>query len=185
MRQKEKYIGPNAQKVLLLLLGGLALTISRRGPFRIIDELEREWRDINKRALRHAIKSLYEAKLVHEEDNKDGSTTLILSDKGKKKALRYHIEKIKIPEMKKWDKRWRIVFFDIPELYRRARESLVISLKQAGFYPLQKSVFIHPFECSDELNFIIEYWGLREYVRVVEAETIDNELDLRDRFKLS
>lgn len=49
--------------------------------------------------------------------------------------------------MKKGDKKWLIVFFDIPELYRRARESLVISLKkQAGFYPLQESVLFIRFQ---------------------------------------
>lgn len=185
MKQKTKYIGPNAQKVLLLLLGGLALTIARRGQFKILSEIGNEWHDIERRALQRAIKSLYEAKLLDEKDNKDGSTTLILTDGGKKKALTYHIEKIKIPEMKKWDNKWRIVFFDIPEIYRGARKSLVYSLRQAGFYALQKSVFIHPFKCSDELDFIIEFWGVREYVRVAEADTIDNELHLKDHFNLS
>lgn len=185
MKRKGRYAGPNAQKVLLLLLGGLALTISRRGPFRILDELESEWNNIERRALQRAIESLYEAKLLDEKESKDGSTTLILSDRGKKKALTYHIQKIKIPKMKKWDGKWRIVFFDIPEIYRRARESLSRSLIQAGFYPLQKSVYIHPFQCSDELDFIIEFWGVREYVRIAEADVIDNELHLKDHFNLS
>ena len=185
MKKKGRYAGPNAQKVLLLLLGGLALTISRRGPFRILDELESEWHNIDRRALKRVIDSLYEAKLVNEHENKDGSTTLILSDSGKKKALTYHIEKIKIPEMRKWDGKWRLVFFDIPEIYRGARESLFRSLLQAGFYPLQKSVYIHPFKCSDELDFIIEFWGVREYVRVAEVNVIDNELHLKKHFGLS
>lgn len=184
MKQKEKHVGPNAQKVLLLLLGGLALIISRKGQFRILDEIQSKWHEIDRRALQRAIKSLYEAKLLEEIDNKDGSTTLILSDGGKKKALRYHIEKIKIPEMKKWDGKWRLIFFDIPELYRGARESFFRSLKQAGFYALQKSVFVHPLKCSDELDFIIEYWGVRKYVRIAEADSIDNELHLKEYFDL-
>jgi len=185
MKRKRKNMSPGVQKVLLLLLGGLALTISRRGPFKILNELESEWHQIERRTLRRAIETLYETRLIDEQEHKDGSTTLFLSNQGKKKALTYHIEKIKIPIMKKWDGKWRMVLFDIPEFYRGARESLVHSLKQAGFFPLQKSVFIHPFECASELDFIIEFWGVREYTRVVEANKIDNELHLKDNFNLS
>src|SRR3989344_4593151 len=54
----------------------------------------------------------------------------------------------------RWDKLWRLVIFDIPEEERTGRMALAAKLKELGFYPLQKSVFIHPYECKDEIDFI-------------------------------
>lgn len=86
--------------------------------------------------------------------------------------------------MKKWDSQWRIVIFDIPERFKKARNALSLTLKKMGFYPLQKSVFVHPFECADEIDFVIEFWNMRPYVRLVLATHIDNELHLKNHFGL-
>jgi len=53
-----------------------------------------------------------------------------------------------------------------------------------GFYQLQKSVFIYPFECSNEINFVIEFFNLRPFVRQILAERIDNELHLKKIYTL-
>jgi len=50
------------------------------------------------------------------------------------------------------------------------------TLKKIGFYPFQKSVMVHPFECRDEMDFVIEFFNLRPYVRTMLANNIDNEL---------
>ena len=52
-------------------------------------------------------------------------------------------------------------YFDIPEKLKRAREVLRDKLKDIGFIELQKSVFAHPFECEDEINFIVEVFQIR------------------------
>ena len=49
---------------------------------------------------------------------------------------------LKIDKPKIWDKKWRIVVFDIPEKQRGARDSLRTYLKKLDFYELQKSIFI-------------------------------------------
>jgi len=53
-----------------------------------------------------------------------------------------------------------------------------------GFYPLQKSVFIHPYECKDEIDFITEIFDLAPYVRFLRVKDIDIEQDLEERFRL-
>ena len=35
--------------------------------------------------------------------------------KGERRAQRYKLEKLKIERQKKWDGKWRVVMFDIPE----------------------------------------------------------------------
>ena len=186
MRSKELKIGPVTQKVLVLLLGGLALglTASPTQQFRIIKIMRKDWEYINRRALYQAIRNLYKSKLIDAGDNPDGTTTIVLTQKGQTKALAYQINDIQIPVMKKWDKKWRLILFDIPEKYRKARNALARSLKNMGCYQLQKSVLIHPFECKDEVDFVVEFFALRPYVRFAILEHIDNELHLKTIFKL-
>jgi len=57
-------------------------------------------------------------------------------------------------------------------------------LKSLGFYPLQKSVFIHPYECKNEIDFIVEMFNLAPYVRFLRVKDVDVELDLKERFRL-
>ena len=109
---------------------------------------------------------------------------MVLSQKGKKRALTYQIDEIKIPKMKKWDGNWRIVLFDIPEKFKKSRDALSLTLKKMGFYKFQKSVFIHPFDCKYEIDFVVEFFSIQSYVRFIIAHHIDNELHLKRHFRL-
>lgn len=186
MRTAES-LGPTAQKILVLLLGGFALGLSRSPTqhFRIISTIRKDIAKINSRALHNTIRTLYKSKLIDAVDNPDGSTTLILTEKGKKKALTYNIENMRIQPMKKWDKKWRVVLFDIPEKRRKMREALVRALKTMEFYQFQKSVFVHPLECKNEVDFVIEFFAIRPHVRLITADHVDNELHLKNLFRLN
>ena len=87
-------------------------------------------------------------------------------------------------EEKEWDGKWRLVIFDIPEEIRKGRDALREKLRKLGFYELQKSVFVFPHECKDEVDFVIEFFGLREYVRYGVLESIDNNFHLKKVFNL-
>ena len=179
-------MGPMAQKVLLLLLAGvsLSLAMSRKRRMRVFKEARKEWLEINRVSLYRTIRKLYISRLVHMTENKDGSTTVVLSEKGKNKALTYNLEALRIVPMKRWDGKWRMVAFDIPEGRKKARDALARVLKNAGFYKLQKSIFIHPFECKDEIDFVIEFFNVRPYVRTILVSSLDNEIHLRKIFRL-
>jgi len=178
--------GEIQQKILLLLLSGLALGLSGspKAYFQIIETASKKWREIEKRALRRAIKSLYKSKLINEKQNKDDSITIILTTEGKKKALTYQLDEMKIKKPSNWDKKWRIVLFDIPENRKKIREILRFHLKKLEFRELQKSVFVHPFDCKDEIDYLIEFYDIRRFVRFIIADSIDNELHLKQKFGL-
>lgn len=184
--QQLRKLRPSTQKILLLLFTGasLGLTRSPQQHFHILKSAHREWQRINRYALHRAIKALYRSRLVTTRENNDGSVEIILTKSGKEHALIYHTDAMRIPVMKKWDHAWRIVMFDIPEKQRGARDALARQLKNMTFYQLQKSVFVHPFECVDEIDFIIEFFDLRPYVRFVRAQYIDTELHLKKHFGL-
>jgi len=181
-----KHLGPAAQKILLLLEGGLVLSLTRRPDsyFRIVRKIAKEWRKINERNLRRSIKRLYESKLIDYKENSDGTVRLVVTENGRDKILKYNLDAIVIKKPPSWDKLWRVVIFDIPEREKRGRVALRTKLKELGFYPLQKSVFIHPYECKDEIDFITEIFGLTPYVRFLRVKDIDTGLDLKNRFHL-
>src|SRR3989339_498470 len=85
------------QKVLLLLLGGVALglTKSPRGYFKILRNLPKEWREIKRRRLNEIIKEFYNNRLVSFKENKEGLVEIVLTKDGEAKALRFKIDEIK------------------------------------------------------------------------------------------
>ncbi|MDP2923897.1 MAG: hypothetical protein Q8O30_09315 [Candidatus Omnitrophota bacterium] len=178
-------LSPLKQKILLLLYSGLALgfTYNPRRQWYVLKSAAREWRKIEANQLRGQINDLYRSKLIKKEKNKDGSCTLILTDKGKLKVLTYNLDKTK-RKYGDWDNKWRMVAFDVPERMRSSRNVLRDRLKYVGFYELQKSVFVFPYDCRDEIEFIVEFYNLRKYVRFAVLDSIDNELHLKSLFKL-
>ncbi|MDO8743086.1 MAG: hypothetical protein Q7J30_00795 [Candidatus Azambacteria bacterium] len=181
-----KRLGPVSKKILLLLQGGLALSLTNRPDayFKVVKQIAKEWKKINERNLREAIKRLYQSKLINYRENKDGSVCLIVTDNGRDRILKYEIDKIEIKKPAHWDNLWRMVIFDIPEDKKMGRNALNIKLKELGFYPMQKSVFVHPYECKDEIDFVTELFKLTPYVRFLRIKDIDIEVHLKHLFHL-
>jgi len=179
-------MGPVMQKTLLLIEGGLVLGLTRRPDsyFKILKKMSKEWRKINERALRSAIRKLYQSKLIDYKESNDGTVLMTLTNSGKKKIVRFNLDFMKIKKPRYWDHLWRLIIFDIPEEKRQGRRALVAKLKELGFCPVQKSVFIYPFECKNEIDFITEIFNLRPYVRLFIVKETDIELDLKNKFNL-
>jgi len=186
VRPSKSKLGSTAKKVLLLLEGGLALSLTKRPDvyFRIIGRIAKEWQDINREVLYKAIRRLYQSQLIDYKEKEDGTIDLTLTKDGKNKILRYNLDKLTLKRPTKWDKLWRLVIFDIPEDFKNARDAFTSKLTEVGFYPLQKSVFIYPYDCKDEVDFLIEVFGLRPFVRFIVVKEIDIALHLKTKFKL-
>lgn len=184
--KKRVKIGKNMEKILLLLAAGvvIGLSQSKSKAYFIMKQLPKELEKIDKYHLELAIKNLYKSKLVDFKENDDGSLTLFLTDNGKKKVLTYKVDEIKFKKQKEWDGYWRVVIFDVPEELKIGRNAISEKLTQAGAYRLQKSVFVYPYDCKDEVDFLVEFYNLRRYVRFIVAKSIDNELHLKKIFNL-
>lgn len=187
IHKKRNRIGPLGQKVLLLLGAGAALALTSRPDnyFRIVKLANKKWGKINQRNLRKTISKLYQSKMLCYKDNRDGTTEITLAENGKKRVLRYNLDTIKIKKSAKWDGLWRIIIFDIPEHKKLARDTLSLKLKQFGMLPLQKSVFISPYECKNEVDFTTELFDIKPYVRFILAKDVDNAFDLKQKFNLA
>lgn len=109
-----------------------------------------------------------------------------LTDEGKKKAGYMQINDLKIKEPKKWDRKWRLVIFDIAELKRVHRESFRGKLKEMGFYCLQKSVWLHPFDCEAEIELLRNFFGFKSKdLRLIVTEKIEDDAVLKERYRLN
>ena len=172
------------QKVLLLLSAGLALGLSRspKNYFKILESVAKGWKDIKLKRLYRIVHEFYQDRLVDYKENEDGIVKIVLTKEGRQKALQFQIDDIKIRKPKQWDGTWRMVIFDIPEKNKKAREALRRKIKELGFLELQKSVFVYPFECEDEINFIVEVFQIRPYVRFIRASSFTNEEQLKIKF---
>ena len=174
------------KKILLLLLAGLSLSLTKspKGYFKILRSLPKEWKEIKRRRLNEIVKEFYNNRLISFKENKEGLAEIILTKEGEQKALRFKIDEIKIKKPAKWDGEWRVVIFDIPERLKKAREALRNKLTNLGFMKLQESVFVFPHECEDEINFIVEVFLIRPFVRFMRVKSFTNEEQLRVKFEL-
>ena len=132
------------------------------------------------------IKSLYylNRKRLVSITEKEGQQILTLSEDGKKRVFRFNLDQIAVKRPGRWDGYWRIIIFDIPERKKQGREALRSKLKQLGFHPLQKSCFIHPFDCKSEIDFISEIFEVSPYVNFIVAKEIEGAMLLRKFFGL-
>jgi phenylacetic acid degradation operon negative regulatory protein len=108
-----------------------------------------------------------------------------LTPEGVKKAGIYQINTLKIKRPQKWDHKWRLFSFDIPQTKKLIREALRGKLKQLGFRPFQKSIWIHPFDCRAETELLKDFFGLSDNeVQLIIAENVGNDHHWQKVFRL-
>jgi len=108
-----------------------------------------------------------------------------LTDEGKKRAGKYKIDDLKIKTAENWDKKWRVLIFDVEENYRIKREALRGKIKELGLYQLQKSVWVCPYEFKKEMSILRDFFGLEKGdMKVITAVEIEDDQPVRDFFGL-
>ena len=174
MRNIKKYynrrkipIGPIGQKILLLLFAGATLALTARPDvaIRVMKNVPKAWQDINKNALRKSVQRLHASGFACAKKGAGGAFFLKLTEEGKMRAAKHQINTISIARPERWDGLWRVVMFDVPEQHKKGRDALAKKLKELGFLPIQKSVFVLPYECRKEISFFVEAHDLSPYVK--------------------
>ncbi len=117
---------------------------------------------------------------VEDGDN----VRIVLTENGRQRNLVYKFDELSINVPPSWDRKWRLVIFDIPETRRRARDALTSKLKELGFMQFNKSAWIFPYECSDEIDFVAEVFEVGRYVHYLVIETMTNTDKLKKLFRL-
>lgn len=105
-----------------------------------------------------------------EKVEKGGEVYIRITSQGKEKIQR-DFPMLSF-QQKGWDRKWRIVTFDIDEVNRQIRERLRGKLKELGFGMLQESVFISPYDIMKDFSEFISYYKLDNDVFILEASKI-------------
>ena len=105
----------------------------------------------------------------------------------KKGEMRLAFMEIKdIPDNpKKWDGRWRMLIFDIPEKRKSLREKIRVTLSNIGFVKLQDSVWIYPYSCEDLINLLKADFRVGKDLLYLIVDSIENDKSFRKLFGLS
>ena len=133
--------------------------------------------------IKQAVRGLAEKKWVkiYQKGNKD---VVEITQAGKRKVLEYDFADMKLKVPKKWDGWWRIVMFDIPETKKQARRAVSFKIKELGLYSIQKSVFVSPYPCKNEVDFIGEFFNVRKNIIYIRAKEIEGVKKLKNHFNV-
>ncbi len=143
--------------------------------------------NINKSDKRNKERSIYNSRnrLIEKgliQYSGKGSLTLTLL--GKKVLNKFENRDFKIKKPEKWDKKWRVLIFDIKEAQRTTRDNIRRTLISIGFVKLQNSVWVYPYDCEDLVNLLKTDFGIGREVLYIIADKIENEQVLIDNFQL-
>ncbi len=158
-----------------LLVGMLFSARNTRRMYQIARE--RGKRRLNER---RTLRRLFQKGFLVEDDGK-----LLVSEKGNR-ALATVIQRLAGMSARntRWDGKWRIVAFDIPETMRVSRDKLRNVLRRSGFKQLQQSVWVFPHECGELTVLLRTDSRLASRVVVAVSDSVQTHLDLRSLFRL-
>ncbi|MEK7070544.1 MAG: hypothetical protein AAB966_01945 [Patescibacteria group bacterium] len=129
----------------------------------------------SKTQFQNAFRNLKHRKLIEIIQEDEEKFKVQLTNKGQKRVKEFSFEFLGIKKPDKWDGKWRILVFDIPakpKIYNQARNALRAKIKDLGFYQMQKSVWVYPYECEDEILFIAELFHVQNHIEIITAEKL-------------
>lgn len=188
---KYKYVlkkpkGAIARDILLGIAAAGILMVAATSPFFIVNLLRAFKRgNLYKRdQVRNTFNRLRKQGCITMR--KEGKQLYIsLTEKGRWEAGLYQINHLKIKKPKRWSKKWYVVIFDIPHDQRVKREALRGFFKRLGLSQLQKSVWVYPYDCKDEIYLLRDFFGFTQReIRLMTIENIGDDKILRETFHL-
>jgi DNA-binding transcriptional regulator PaaX len=190
MGRKQKFKKGELVKKILLALGmtagiGVVMVVPPLGLTlkAIIEAVEERGSKLSRKQTKETLTKLQRQGVLAIKEKGD-EFMMTFTEKGKKMVARYQFDQMAISKPKRWDGRWRVVVFDIPEKKRLARDVLRDKLRDLGFYQLQKSVFIHPFECEREIQLIAKVFEIEPYIFFFRADFSNIPLKVKRKFNL-
>lgn len=176
----------------ILLAGGI--TVASTSPYFMVRVLPKiikyaryksEKKKLEKKKFYNAFYKMGQQGLVKMEYH-GKQLHISLTEEGRERAGKYQVDDLKIKKSILWDKKWRILIFDIKEKNRIKREALRGKLKNLGLYQLQKSVWVYPYDFLNEINLLRQFFGLKNNeMKIITALAIEEDNDMRTFFSLS
>lgn len=168
-----------------LVIGGIVVVASTNPYFGIkaIGALQKELKRRKWKQFKDHLHYLKYRGFVEVSQNPDGSYSVQTTVSGKRQAEKYNLDDIYIKAPKRWDKKWRLVIFDIPAEKQKGRLALLSKLKELSFIMLQKSVWAHPFECQNEVAVLARAFEVDKYIHHILCDSVSAGDYLKEEFE--
>src|SRR3989344_1400032 len=114
-------------------------------------------------------------------ERKDGKNFARITEAGRR-AFAFEAQRTGLYPRRRWDKRWRIVMFDVPERRRAVRAKLRTAMKSLGFVRLQDSAWVYPYDCEDLIALLKAELKIGFSALYLVVEHIENDKYLREEF---
>jgi hypothetical protein len=133
------------------------------------------------------LKEIADRRLITIRDIAGDKVEVTLTNEGRRLVKLYKIDDMKLPKPPKWDKKWRIITYDIPTKQRKASIALSAKFHQLGMFRLQKSIWIYPHDCKDDIDSICAIFGVNpdNHVLYLTSERIPRESEVRRHFEMA
>ena len=142
------------------------------------------WKQYNVSYLQRTLRRLEQQKDV-EITEKDGKQIIALTKNGARKILKYSIDALAVEKPKRWDTMWRLVLYDVPVKEKRLGDVMRQALRAIGFYAIQDSVYVFPYPCFNQIEFLREYYNLGDKIQYMLVQTIERDAAFKTYFGLS
>jgi len=117
--------------------------------------------------------------------NKNGELKITISPKGNKIIRNLMLSDYgQLKKPLKWDGKWRMVMFDIPEDKTKLRNIIRFHLKKIGFVQIQGSVWIYPYPCEEIVTIIKTNFNFDDEVIYITTDSFDKDLKFKKLFKI-
>lgn len=147
-----------------------------------LKQQQKRWGHFDRRRLKAEIKRLQKTGVV-EETVEAGETVFKLSQKGREKVVKYKLEELTL-QKGRWDGKWRLVIYDIPKGKKNQADAFRRLLKKLELLQLQKSVYLTPYACRDEIAFLKSLYDVEEHVTLLTISGIEHEASYKKYFGL-
>lgn len=135
---------------------------------------QKQWNQFNQSRLRQILNRLHKQKVVKIDEN-NGETILKLTEKGMVRFLKFKLEDMILDKHQKWDGTWRIIIYDISNHKRLTSEVFRKLLRKLEFLKLQRSVYLTPYSCTEQIEFLRQFYNIGQEVLYLEVGKIENE----------
>lgn len=181
-KRKQKRDIQHAVLAVVAVTGFVAFAAVAGNAIQLLDYLPNEKYNLRYRA-KSAVGRLV-AKGYAMWIEKDGKKFLRITVKGRK-AFTFEQAKVALKnQKKKWDGRWRMVVFDVPERRRSVRNRLRSVMNEIGFVRLQDSVWVYPYDCEDFMALLKAELKIGKDALYAIVDTVEQDKNLRVHFKL-
>lgn len=169
-----------------ILIGGIMITPNFPIVLGSILSLIKEFtkKDIQEKKIKRVLKTLEKNKIIFIEQR---NNEIYVHLKGfTSPILKYSLKPLLALKQKekKWNKKWFLVIFDVPEEQRNKRDYLRNFLRDIGFYQYQQSAYVFPYECEKEIALIKRIVEGGKYINYIIADKIENENQIKTYFKI-